>query len=179
MKQKFWWVLSLLVLLGAGTGAQAPGAEVKATVYVFLADTCPISQTATLTLRELHAAYAGRGIRFVGLFPDAQTRPADIILFGKRYKVPFPLRSDEKQRLARRFQARITPEVVVAAADDQTVLYQGRIDDSYVRLGQRRLVTGHQELRDALAAIVAGRPVPVARTEAVGCYISFLSPLQR
>jgi peroxiredoxin len=143
-----------------------------ATVYVFLAESCPISQQATLALRNLYAAYAPRGVQFVGLFPDQQTSAADIATFGHTYEVPFPLKVDSKKQLTRRFQARITPEVVVTAADGHTVLYQGRIDNSYVRLGQRRTVITQQELRDALAAITAGKPVPKARTEAVGCFIA-------
>ncbi|MCB2379698.1 redoxin domain-containing protein [Hymenobacter sp. BT635] len=168
-------LLALGLLVGAGR-PQASKPAPKATVYVFLSDTCPICQTATLTLRQLHAAYAPQGVQFVGVFPDQELRPADLILFGKQYKLPFPLRLDEHQILTRRFQARITPEVVVTAADGRTVLYQGRIDDSYVRLGQRRMVIKNHELQDALAAIVAGRPVAPARTEAVGCFITTLTP---
>lgn len=146
----------------------------KATVYVFLSDTCPICQASTLTLRQLHAEYAAQGIEFVGVFPEPELRPADLILFQKEYQLPFPVRLDEGQQLARRFQARITPEVVVAAPDGR-VLYQGRIDDSYAALGQRRIVVQHHELRDALAAVAAGRPVALPRTEAVGCLITLRS----
>ncbi|TGE23257.1 redoxin domain-containing protein [Hymenobacter metallicola] len=171
----FWrYVCSFWVVLALSGARAAP--PTRATVYVFLSDTCPICQSATLTLRQLHSAYASQGVQFVGVFPDQQLRPADLILFGKQYRLPFPLRLDEGQVLTRRFQARITPEVVVAAADGRTVLYQGRIDDSYARLGQRRTVITHHELQDALAAIVAGQPVAQARTEAVGCFITQFRP---
>ncbi|TGE15577.1 redoxin domain-containing protein [Hymenobacter elongatus] len=174
---RFVLVLTLAVLTSAARLQEARPA-VRATVYVFLSDTCPISQNATLVLRQLHAAYAQQNIRFLGIFPDQELRPADLILFGKQYQLTFPLRLDERQVLTRRFQARITPEVVVTAADDRTVLYQGRIDNSYARLGQRRMVVTHHELRDALSAIVAGQPVAQARTEAVGCFIT-TTALQR
>lgn len=166
--------LVCFVFIARPSFGQSPGRSPKqvATVYVFLAETCPISQQATLALRNLYAAYAPHGVQFVGLFPDQQTSPADIAAFARTYKVPFPLKMDSQKQLTQRFQARITPEVVVAAADGRTVLYQGRIDNSYVRLGQRRTVTTQQELRDALAAITAGKPVANARTEAVGCFIA-------
>lgn len=163
--------LLFLLLLPPLLRAGAPVPPV-ATVYVFLADTCPISQNATPTLRALHAAYAPRGVRFVGVFPALQMRPADVVLFQKQYPLPFPVRLDAGQQLTRRLKARITPEVVVLAPDETTVLYQGRIDDAYARLGQRRTVVQHHELRDALTAIVARQPVPVPRTEAVGCFVA-------
>ena len=169
-----WLAFWYLFLIALATVGQVPAQTKKpiATVYIFLAETCPISQQATLALRTLYTTYAARGVQFVGLFPDQLTSSAAITDFGRTYNVPFPLKLDNKQQLTRRFQARITPEVVVAATDGRTVLYQGRIDNSYVRLGQRRTVTTEQELRDALAAIVAGQPVVKARTEAVGCFIT-------
>ena len=159
----------LLSYLGAfGVGA---GPAPRATVYVFLADTCPISQAATLPLRELHTRYASRGIRFVGVFPAGATTPAVLADFTKTYQVPFPLQADAGHRLTRQLHARVTPEAVVLAADGRTVLYQGRLDDAYAGLGQHRPVTRHHELADALAAVVAGRPVAVPRTEPIGCFI--------
>ncbi|KAA9332239.1 redoxin family protein [Hymenobacter busanensis] len=166
-----WWALGLLGALSPARAA-APAPPTVATVYVFLAETCPISQSCTLTLRELHRQYAARGVRFVGVFPDEQTRPADVILFRKTYQVPFELKLDAGQQLTRRWGARITPEVVVVAADGRTVAYQGRIDNAYAALGQRRTVVTTHELADALAAVVAGKAVAQPRTEAVGCFIN-------
>ncbi|MDU0370391.1 redoxin domain-containing protein [Hymenobacter endophyticus] len=167
-----WRALALgLLVLTAATGAAPQPVVSKATVYLFLSDTCPICQTSTLALRQLHATYAPQGVAFVGVFPEPQTRPADIILFQQQYQVPFPLRQDEEQRLTRQLQARITPEAVVVAPDGR-ILYQGRIDDSYLALGKRRTVVLHHELQDALAAVVSGQPVAVPRTEAVGCFIN-------
>jgi hypothetical protein len=160
-------LLLLLLAFWGGHPAEAP----KATVYVFLADTCPISQAATLPLRELHGRYASQGIRFVGVFPAKETTPAALAGFAKTYQVPFPLQADPGRQLTRRLHARITPEAVVVAANGRTILYQGRLDDSYARLGQRRTVVSHHELADALAAVAGGRPVAVPRTEAVGCFI--------
>jgi peroxiredoxin len=169
-------LLLCCLLLSWSAFGQMPARATKpvATVYVFLAETCPISQQATLALRTLYTTYAAQGVQFIGVFPDQQTSAADVAAFGRTYQVPFPLKLDSKQQLTRRFQAHITPEVVVVAPDGRTTLYQGRIDNGYVRLGQRRTVTTQQELRDALAAIVASQPVAPARTEAVGCFITLL-----
>jgi hypothetical protein len=157
-------LLSCLSVLGAGP---AP----RATVYVFLADTCPISQAATLPLRELYGQYGGQGVRFVGVFPAADATPAALFAFAKTYQLPFPLQADPGHRLTKQLHARVTPEAVVLAADGKTTLYQGRLNDAYAGLGQHRPVTRQHELADALAAVVAGRPVAVPRTEPVGCFI--------
>ena len=50
--------------------------------------------------------------------------------------------------------------------------YRGRIDNQYAALGKpRRVVTVH-DLRDALDAVLAGRPVANPETEAFGCFIA-------
>ncbi|MDO7874121.1 redoxin family protein [Hymenobacter sp. ASUV-10] len=125
----------------------------------------------TLPLRQLHEQYAARGVKFVGVFPAADISPVAIGKFAKTYQVPFTLQADPGQQLTRRWHATVTPEAVVVAADGRRVLYQGRLDDSYAGLGQRRTVVTHHELADALAAVVAGRPVAVPKTEPVGCFI--------
>ena len=159
-------LLLLLHFLGLG-----PGPAPRATVYVFLAESCPISQAATLPLRELCGRYGAQGVRFVGVFPAKDTNAAGLAAFAKTYQLAFPLQADAGHQLTRQLHARVTPEAVVVAADGRTILYQGRLDDAYAGLGQHRAVTRHHELADALAAVATGRPVAVPRTEPVGCFI--------
>ena len=64
----------------------------------------------------------------------------------------------------------VTPEAVVLAPGGQG-LYRGRIDDKYVSLGQPRFHINRHDLRDALDAVVQGRPVPTPNTRAIGCFI--------
>ena len=166
-------MLTWLPLLCALLTPAAPPAP-RAMVYVFLADTCPISQRAAVTVRELYFRYAGQGVGFGGVFPSAATTDADLAAFAKTYRMPFVLHRDHDHRLTRRLQAHVTPEVVVLAADDRTILYRGRIDDAFAGLGKPRAVVQHHELADALAAVVAGQPVAVPKTEPVGCFIESL-----
>ncbi len=160
--------LLLTGLLGAGLlGASAPP---RATVYVFLAPTCPISQAVTPALRALHVQHGGAAVQFVGVFPEAAITADERRQFGQTYQLKFPLQADPGHRLTRRLGATITPEAALTDAAG-TLRYRGRIDDQYARLGQRRVVVQHHELADALAAFTANRPVAVPRTEAVGCLI--------
>ena len=54
------------------------------------------------------------------------------------------------------------------------VIYRGRIDDRFVDFGKERPVPTTRDLESALQAAVAGRPVPVAETRAIGCYLADL-----
>ena len=77
---------------------------------------------------------------------------------------------DGNRKLASRARATVTPETVVF---DRTgaIRYRGRIDNFYAALGKpRQQVTAH-DLRDALDAVLAGKPVPNPETKALGCYI--------
>ena len=56
--------------------------------------------------------------------------------------------------------------------NDQEILYKGRIDNAYFRVGKKRGVTSTSDLKDALEAIVRGEPVLIKETEAVGCFIN-------
>ena len=109
--------MPLLYLLLSCLSGLVAGPAPRATVYVFLADTCPISQAATLPLRELHGQYAAQGIRFVGVFPAADATPAALAAFAKTYQLPFSLQADPGHRLAKRLHARVTPEAVVLGPD--------------------------------------------------------------
>ena len=52
----------------------------------------------------------------------------------------------------------------------------GRIDDRYVDFGKQRTEPTVRELRDALQAILAGKPIAVTRTKPIGCDIDFPKP---
>ena len=163
-------LLWIMTLLGSPSGPPKRGA----TVYVFLADTCPISQRAAVTLRALYAQYAAQGVSFVGVFPAPATTVADLATFAKSYQLSFPLQPDPGQRLTRKLHAHVTPEAVLLGPDGRTICYQGRLDDAFASLGRPRAVVQHHELADALAAVVAGQLVAVPQTEPVGCFIEAL-----
>ena len=171
-----------LTLLFIGIGglyipllAQEENTDPKAYLYIFLEEECPMCQYYSLTLRELHDTYAKQGIQFVGLFPFSDSRLDKIQAFKEKYQFPFELKLDENQALARLFEARITPEVVLTNAEGE-IKYRGRIDNAYDRPGRRRRVITQHELKDAMDAILAGRDPEISRTQAVGCFISFQNP---
>jgi hypothetical protein len=69
----------------------------------------------------------------------------------------------------RQLNATVTPEVFVIRND--SVMYHGRIDDSFVRVGKRRAHVKNRELRNTLDRILQGGQVEVYHVPAVGCII--------
>jgi hypothetical protein len=62
----------------------------------------------------------------------------------------------------------VTPEAVLL--DDRgRVRYRGRIDDQFAARQRRNAAPRTHELRDAIAAVLAGREVAEPHVEAVGC----------
>lgn len=151
--------------------AQKNTAAKSVTVYVFLSETCPICQNYTLTLKQLYTEYKDKHISIIGVFPNYYSTPESIEEFKKVYSIPFPLLLDKNAEFTKHFKASITPEVFIESADKK-ILYAGRIDDSFYAIGKRRNVITSTELADALEAIVAGKALKKAKTQAVGCVIT-------
>jgi thiol-disulfide isomerase/thioredoxin len=60
---------------------------------------------------------------------------------------------------------------LVAIVPGKALVYAGRIDNWAYAPGRKRTIITEHDLRNALNAYVAGKPVPVSKTKAVGCFI--------
>lgn len=177
MKQIIFLLIGLLYFtVGQAKSTPSPTSQDKITVYVFLHEACVISQYYTLPLRQMHEEYANENLQFVGLFPNASSQVDKIQAFKESYKIPFALQIDEEQVKTEAFGATITPEVVVYNETQAEIMYQGRIDDAYARVGQRKRVTNTSELKDVLEAIANNQAILVRKTPAVGCFITKTNP---
>lgn len=146
-------------------------------VYIFMGEECIISQYYTLSLKQLWNEYAGESIQFTGFFPNPSSSPEKIKAFQDKYELPFPLSLDLQQEQMRRFGVKVTPEVVVFDKDHSQILYQGRIDNTYFRVGKRRTITTKTELDQVLQAVQANETPAVENAPAVGCFITKLQQL--
>ena len=81
----------------------------------------------------------------------------------------FPFCYDESQDVARAYSAACTPDFFVFDRDRRLV-YRGQLDDS--RPGSDKPVTG-RDLRVAIDAVLAGRPVDHDQRPSVGCNIKW------
>ena len=146
-------------------------ARSRAVVLFFITPDCPISQGYIPEMNRLKGDYAAKGVTFFAVQSDMTTTDAELRAHVAEYRYQFPALIDPRQSLIRHTGATVTPETVVMSASG-TVLYQGRIDNRIVSLGQKRPKATEFDLREALNAVLAGRPVPRPRTTAFGCIIS-------
>ena len=141
------------------------------TVYIFLHESCVISQYYTLPLKELHKEYANENIQFIGLFPNFSSKPNQIEAFKEKYQIPYELKTDYFHKKKEKFEATVTPEVVVYNESKGQLIYRGRIDDAYARVGKRKRITTTSELKNVLESIRNNQAITVSNTQAIGCFI--------
>ncbi len=180
-------LLVLLALVPAAARAAAPATilpdlegravdpldagDKKAVVLFFVSPYCPTSNTFGPEMNAIVTDCAADfAFRFV--HSDPTVTAADRKQHATLMEFAAPVLDDSKQFLAKRLGAKITPEVVVLSPGGE-ILYQGRINDLYLGPTKRQREVKTHDLRDALAAIRAGRPVAIPRTEAMGCGIVF------
>lgn len=109
-------------------------------VYLFLLEDCKITQAYTDELQKIYQTFAGDSIRFTGFFPNPVSEDSTMQVFIKKYELPFVCTREGACEQAKRFGVTVTPEVAVYESTHQTVVYQGRIDNLFERVGQRREV---------------------------------------
>ena len=141
------------------------------TVLVFTTTDCPISNRYAPEIRRLATKFA-RDVRFVFVYPVPSDSEATIREHRKKFGGG-EWRRDPSQQLVKLTGVTVTPEVAVMTADQQ-LLYRGRIDDRYIEFGKDRPQPTVRDLERALDAVIAGKPVPVAETRAIGCFLSDL-----
>src|SRR4051794_4265076 len=150
--------------------AVASWRDSRAAVFVFLSTQCPISKRYGARLSELARAYSRRGVRWFAVDPMRDESAAEVARDAAQRGFSFPVVADPTRRLADRLGARVTPQAVVLD-NHGAIRYRGRIDDNADRTKVRS-----PDLRRALDALLAGRPVPHPETIAFGCAIPRLAP---
>lgn len=145
-------------------------ANVKARVFIFLSNECPIANRYAPEIRRLYAQFASNAIPFWLVHPDPGETVASIAKHMKDYQLTCGVLRDPQHVLVKRSKVRMTPEAAVFGADGR-LLYHGRIDNWYVDFGKARVAATQHDLQNALEAIVEGKPIRVKATRAVGCYI--------
>ena len=149
----------------------------KLLMVIFTCNHCPTAQAYEQRMIDLHKDYAGKGVAIVLVSPndaeavrldelgytDVGDSLADMKLRAKERNFQFPYLYDgETQKMSREYAVLATPQVMIFD-EARKLRYVGRIDDSDVKT-----VTSH-DTRNALDALLVGKPVPVETTRVFGC----------
>jgi peroxiredoxin len=146
----------------------------SALLVLFICNHCPYVKHVRTGLAELGRDYAPRGVAIVGInsndvanYPDDS--PAKMKEEARSARYAFPYLYDESQAVAKAYHAACTPDIYLFDKDRKLV-YRGQFDDS--RPGNGIPVTG-KDLRAALDAVLAGKPVSPNQKASVGCNIKW------
>jgi peroxiredoxin len=159
-------------------------AAAKILAIVFESNHCPVSQLYEGRIKQLQADYKDHGFVVVGINPNnpkavrineldhsdmGDSLPEMKIRAAYRHFTWPYLYDGETQAVAAKFGAVSTPHIFIFDAD-RKLRYQGRIDDNMLDTA----ATTH-EARDAIDALLAGKPVPAETTRAFGCSTKWLA----
>ncbi len=163
--------IGLLSTCGPGTGSLpfAMRADAAALALVFVSKDCEVSEAFGPTIRTLAADFAPRGVDFVLVYLDAGLAREDAVEHARAaYGPDCAVFVDDNGYLARLTNVSVTPAAAVLARDG-TPLYRGRIDDrSPLCEAESDEPGGRRDLREALAALLDGKPIPHPETLAFG-----------
>jgi peroxiredoxin len=147
-----------------------------ALLVIFMCNHCPYVKHIRQGLAQLGRDYLPKGVAMVGINSnDVANYPADSPAKMKEEVksagYTFPYLYDETQAVAKAYRAACTPDIYLFDRA-QKLVYRGQFDDS--RPGNGLPVTG-KDLRAALDAVLASKPVPPNQKASIGCNIKWKS----
>jgi len=146
----------------------------KGTLVMFICNHCPFVKHVADELAALGREYLPQGVGIVAISSnDVASHPADspeqMVHEAEQRGYVFPYLYDETQAVAQAYHAACTPDFFLFDASRKLV-YRGQLDAS--RPGNGIPVTG-ADLRAALDAVLAGRPVGPDQVPSLGCNIKW------
>jgi peroxiredoxin len=147
-----------------------------ALLVIFMCNHCPYVKHISAGLAQLARDYQPKRVAIVGINSNdvanyPEDSPAQMKAEVKSAGYIFPYLYDETQAVAKAYRAACTPDIYLFDKNRKLV-YRGQFDDS--RPGNGIPVTG-KDLRAALDAVLAGKPVPPNQKASIGCNIKWKS----
>jgi peroxiredoxin len=150
----------------------------KVLVIVFTCNHCPTAQLYETRIKKLADDYQGKGVTLIAIEPndpeavmlselgytDVSDSFDEMKIRAEYRHFNFPYLYDgETQSVARAYGPKATPHVFVFD-QERKLRYEGRVDNSL-----RESLVKTRDARNAIDALLAGKPVPVAHTGVFGC----------
>jgi thiol-disulfide isomerase/thioredoxin len=146
----------------------------KGTLVMFICNHCPFVKHVNPELVRISRDYREKGIRLVAISSNdvagyPQDGPLQMAAMAGECGYDFPYLYDEDQSVARAYDAACTPDFFLFNGGLELV-YRGQLDPS--RPGNGITLTG-MDMRNALDALVAGRPLDTVQYPSIGCNIKW------
>jgi peroxiredoxin len=164
---------SLRDVVSGDTISLADFDEKQSLLVMFICAHCPYVVHVRPELTRLAEDYAGKQVGIVAITSnDAAQYPDDApkatARMAREAGFSFPVLYDELQSIAKAYSAACTPDFFLFGSDRKLV-YRGQLDDSRPGRGQ----LDGRDLRAALDAVLAGKPVNPAQKPSIGCNIKW------
>ena len=156
----------------------------KILVIVFTCNHCPTAQLYESRIKKLASDYRDKGVALVAIEPnnarairldelgytDVSDSLDEMKIRAEYRHFNFPYLYDgETQSVSRAYGPQATPHVFIFD-QDRKLRYEGRVDNS-----QRESLVKTQDARNAIDALLAGKPVAVTHTRVFGCSTKWMS----
>ena len=145
-------------------------------LIVFMCNHCPYVVAVHERLSLLARDFLNRGIAVIGINSnDPEYKEADSFANMKRiaqeWNLSFPYVFDETQSVAKAYDAVCNPDPYLYENVSGKFLlrYRGRIDDSWQDISKVK----QQSLRNAMEALVSGKPFDSDQVPSMGCSIKW------
>lgn len=148
----------------------------KPLVVAFICNHCPYVKHLRAALAQLGRDYITRGAAVVAISSnDVENYPQDgpdkMKEEAQAAGYNFPYLYDATQSVAKNYRAACTPDFYLFDKEHRLV-YRGQFDDS--RPGRELPATG-KDLREALDAVLGGKPLAITQKPSIGCNIKWKS----
>lgn len=149
---------------------------------VFICNHCPASQLYEDRIKALEHDYGNKGLKVVAIQPNGPVAMAprelnysdlddsfeSMIQHAEYRHFSFPYLYDgDTQEVAAKFGPKVTPHIFIFDKE-RKLRFEGRIDDA---LNEQKVKT--RDARNAIDALLAGKPVPVDSTAVFGCSVKW------
>lgn len=143
-----------------------------ALLVMFICRHCPYVVHVEQEIAKIGHDYTNKNLGIVAISSNDPTQypddaPPRLKEMAERLGFTFPFCFDETQDVAKAYRAACTPDFYLFDRERRLV-YRGQLDDS--RPGSNKPVTG-RDLRAAIEAVLAGKPVDEKQKASIGCSI--------
>ncbi len=148
--------------------------EHPALLVAFICNHCPYVKHIADAFSAFAREYHDKGLAVVAISSNdighrEEDGPEYMAREVEHRRYVFPYLFDESQEVAKAYKAACTPDFFLFDAARKLV-YRGQFDDS--RPGNEKPVTG-KDMRYAVDAVLAGKPLPSAQVPSMGCNIKW------